>query len=458
MLMVNDVGVDTRVEPSSAHGEWSRRLVDLNRDELAQHAQYVEKSASELGVWERGGYIPLQPFLVSTAARRHLQRVHSGLKQLQVGYASDVAQGDARRLADAVGWSPAESWFLGAKRPLADALGASRSDVFVAGGRPRFLEINIGTCLNGNISSSVLGEVFPSTPVGSQIGQDHPVEGSSYLAELIRWVRRDRSGGPVNVALLGFRDDASEASLRWADEQAERFAAVGIWCQFVPVDEAEIVDDTLCWRNKRYDAAIRYFMASARVAEHRDFFHALEHATRTTLYGSYVSQLFASKTLLADLYQNDRNTAKQRRLLSYLPWTARLVERYARKEGMRIDPIAWAAGHRSTAVLKPGNQFGSRGVVVGALTSDAEWREALADGVRAGDHVVQELVEPDTWSCMYWHIESESLVRVESPVLLGQFDVNGADGGCHVQQPIKGSEVDLLTRDRDVSLGCVMSA
>jgi hypothetical protein len=453
----NGAVVDPRVELSPTHFEWSRRLFGLPPEELEEHARYIEKSASELGVWERGGYVPLQPFIVSNAASKLLHNVYSGIKQLQVEHAVISAKGDLHRLADVVGWRHDERWFLGAKRPLAAALGAGRADIFISGGRPKFLEVNIGTCLNGNISSAVLPKVFLSSLFGAEMSRLHAMQECSYIDEMIQWVQRYQSGERSNVALLGFPDETTEGSLKWADEQIARFASHGISSEFVPVGEAEVADNALYWRNKRYGAAIRYFMVSAKVAEHLDFFRALEYATDTILFGSYVSQLFTSKSLLADLYQDERTTAEQRRLLSYLPWTARLREGFARKAGERVDPIDWAVQHRADTVLKPGNQFGSRGVVVGRLMSDSDWCSALDTAVRDGSYVVQELVLPDTWESMYWHIDSESLVRVESPVLLGQFGVDGADGGCHVQQPIKGSEVDLLSRDREVSLGCVMS-
>jgi hypothetical protein len=109
-------------------------------------------------------------------------------------------------------------------------------------------------------------------------------------------------------------------------------------------------------------------------------------------------------------------------------------------------------------VFKPNNLFGSRGLVVGHLTSEPDWRAALDTAVGSGDHIVQQLVRPDSWASAYWHIDSETLVNVEAPVLVGPFCVDGTDGGWHTQQPIKGTEDDLLNRSHDMSLGCVMSA
>ncbi|MGW4210343.1 hypothetical protein ACWEIJ_20305 [Lentzea sp. NPDC004789] len=446
------------LELSSAHGEWMRRLGELPGERLREQVNHIVRSASELGIWERGGYVPLHPFIVSNAAEERFHDVGQRLKQLQIDHALSSADGDLHRLADAAEWPEDERWFLGTGRPLADALGAARSDVFVSGGRPYFLEINIGTCLNGAVSSSALSDALVGSPVGVEMAGTHDLRSSSYLDELVRWVRERCPGESPEVALLAFADQGDEGALTWADEHATRFAAHGIPCEFVPVDEAEIIGNTLVWRGKRYGVAIRYFMVRPEVAAHLDFFRALEHATGTVLLGSYVAQLFASKGLLADLYQNDRLTTAQRDLLTHVPWIARLKNSHARKGDDVVDPVEWAANNRERAVLKPNNLSGSRGLVIGDLTPESGWLDAVHKAVGDGDYVVQELVRPDSWAAAYWHTESETLMTVESPVLLGPFGINGTDGGCYAQQPIKGTEADLIGRDRLVSVGCMMSA
>jgi hypothetical protein len=232
-------------------------------------------------------------------------------------------------------------------------------------------------------------------------------------------------------------------------------ASYGIACGFVPVEEADIVDGILAWRGERYDCAVRYFMVTSEVTDHLDFIIALEHAKRTKLLGAYVSQLFTSKGLLADLYQDDRLTLDQRRQLDYVPWTARLRDGPARRGEAMVNPVEWAAENRERAVLKPSNLFGSRGVVVGSFVSESGWRSALDAAVREGGYIVQEQVRPDAWPCVYWHLGSESLVSVNSPTLIGPYVVDGADGGGFTKQPIKGTESELLNRNRAVSLGCV---
>lgn len=453
---MGNAAADPEVGISLAHRDWSRRLTELRGDELREQVRHVMASAAELGVWERGGYVPLQPFIVGAAASNLVYGIGSQLRELQIGHALSRVGGDLNRLADIAEWRD-ECWFLRTGRPLADALGAARSDIFISGGRPNFLEINIGTCLTGATTSSVLSTALLESPVGVEMRRAHHIRASSYLDALSHWIQQRYSADSPNVALLAYPDQGDEGSLQWVAEHATRLAAHGIPCDFVPVGEGEIVNNALCWQGKRYGLAIRYFMVPPE-ADNLDFFRALEGATDTVLLGSYVAQLFASKNLLADLYQDDRLTASQRRVLDHVPWIARLTPGFARRGAGRVDPVEWAAANREHAVLKPGNLFGSRGLVVGRLASEPEWRGALEAAVREGGYVVQELVRPDTWPNVYWHIESETLVNVDTPVLLGPFVVDGADGGVYTQQPIKGTEDELRDPNREVSLGCVASA
>jgi hypothetical protein len=53
------------------------------------------------------------------------------------------------------------------------------------------------------------------------------------------------------------------------------FASHGLACDFVPIEEAGIVDGWLAWRGRRYQGAVRYFMVTPKVADQLDFIIAL---------------------------------------------------------------------------------------------------------------------------------------------------------------------------------------
>lgn len=89
-------------------------------------------------------------------------------------------------------------------------------------------------------------------------------------------------------------------------------------------------------------------------------------------------------------------TAEEREVISAcVPWTRRVSERTTARGGVRVDLIEHVRGRRESFVIKPNDDYGGRGVVVGARVSQSEWDDALADALGA-DCVVQEAVELHT--------------------------------------------------------------
>lgn len=446
------------IGPSPVHDEWARRLRALDADLLGDDVSRIRDRARHLGIWSAGGLVPLQPFVVSRAAAGLLHRLGRCLHRLVVEHALARAGGDLHRLADDVRWPESERWILDGNPPLGPALGSSRTDVLVSGGVPYALEANLGTCLNGSTSTPVLTETLLETRAGRAVTGAHEPMAGSFLAGLAAWLRAGRGSAADRVALVSSADSSDEGSLRWAEHQVRFLASQGITADFVPVEELDAGGGVLTWRGRRYTQAVRYFMLSGRLLRHREAVIALERARGTAFHGSFLSQLFTSKAILADLRQSERLPAEARRVVEHVPWTARLTEQHALRDGRRTDPIAWAADNRERAVLKPFNLFGSRGVVVGRFVGESRWRQEIEAAVASGDRVVQEFVRPDAWRSTYWSIEEDRLVTVDNPAFVGPYTVDGAHGGIFAQQPVADGWPGLPGPASGASLGTVIGA
>lgn len=91
-----------------------------------------------------------------------------------------------------------------------------------------------------------------------------------------------------------------------------------------------------------------------------------------------------------------RFTAEEREVISAcVPWTRRVSERVTTRGGERVDLIEHVRRRRESFVIKPNDDYGGRGVVVGPNVSQSEWDDALANALDA-DCVVQEAVELHT--------------------------------------------------------------
>lgn len=79
-----------------------------------------------------------------------------------------------------------------------------------------------------------------------------------------------------------------------------------------------------------------------------------------------------------------------------VPWTRRLSERTTTtRGGERVDLVEHVRRRRESFVIKPNDDYGGRGVVVGPNVPQSEWEDALASALDA-DCVVQEVVELHT--------------------------------------------------------------
>ncbi|PAZ12562.1 hypothetical protein CLM62_29565 [Streptomyces sp. SA15] len=455
-MHADESAVDLR--PGPAHREWARLLGALGSGEAARLAREIEYSCRELGIWQHTDLLPVQPFVVDAASGRGLDELNARLGRLLVSHALDIAAGDFGRLADHTGVSQDTRWFLPAAQPLGRVLGCSRADVLVQTGRPKFLEFNFGACLNGATSTPVLTRALFESGPGIEVRRAHGISTQSVFAARLAWLTDQLPEHGGRVALLGFARDGDEGSLRAFELEAAHHSAQGVPCDFVPFDEVDIDAGGLHWQGVTYSAAVKYFMASERVInDYADRLAALEQSD-VALFGSQLAALFTSKALMADLFQRGDLSPTQQRLLDFVPWTARLREGPARRGGAVVDAAEWATTHQESAVLKPCNAFGSRGVILGSATSTGDWEQLLREVVRSDDYVVQEAVAPDPWPLVYWDRQREELTDVTAPVLLGPFRVGERSGGCYTKQP-GVNEPARLMRSRDgLSFGCVVTA
>ena len=76
----------------------------------------------------------------------------------------------------------------------------------------------------------------------------------------------------------------------------------------------------------------------------------------------------------------------------HVPWTRRVSEVRTRRHGENVDLPAYIREHRESLVMKPNDEYGGKGVFLGAEMPEADWEAALAEALRSS-YVVQDRVE-----------------------------------------------------------------
>jgi uncharacterized circularly permuted ATP-grasp superfamily protein len=76
---------------------------------------------------------------------------------------------------------------------------------------------------------------------------------------------------------------------------------------------------------------------------------------------------------------------------SHIPWTARVEERHSQYRGQEIDLIPFILEHREDLVLKPNDEYGGKGIVLGWETDSSDWEQAIRTAL-SEPYIVQERV------------------------------------------------------------------
>jgi uncharacterized circularly permuted ATP-grasp superfamily protein len=94
-----------------------------------------------------------------------------------------------------------------------------------------------------------------------------------------------------------------------------------------------------------------------------------------------------------DRYARLYTSADRAAIRRHIPWTRKVREGSATYRGRRIPDLpAFVVEHRERMVLKPNDEYGGKGVVLGWTVEPHEWEQAL--GVALGQsYVVQEAIE-----------------------------------------------------------------
>jgi uncharacterized circularly permuted ATP-grasp superfamily protein len=79
-------------------------------------------------------------------------------------------------------------------------------------------------------------------------------------------------------------------------------------------------------------------------------------------------------------------------IAAHVPWTRVVEERKTTHEGKSVDLLPYIARERTRLVLKPNDEYGGVGIVLGWEIDDAGWERAIRVALET-PHIVQERVD-----------------------------------------------------------------
>ncbi len=145
---------------------------------------------------------------------------------------------------------------------------------------------------------------------------------------------------------------------------------------------------------------------------------------RAKLVDKKMSLALLSDPRYATLY----SSAQRRAIERHIPWTRKVRPGPTTRHGQHIvDLIGYLCSHRQQLVLKPNDEYGGRGVVLGWTIDDHEWDQAVSVA-QTRSYVVQEAVPAPRES---FPVALGSDVRfLDLTVDLDRYLYYGQVGGC----------------------------
>jgi len=373
---------------------------DLLTDEVAAETQaQLESQLRGRGLYfgDRPLCTVVRPRLMSPAQHRALQ---AGVARVAraFGRAHQAAMGDPA-LRTQFGLEPWEERLIAADPGFAEPSPTSRLDAFfLDDGTMRFTEYNAETPAGAGYNDA-LSTVFYGLPV------------------MRRFLRRfDVRPLPARHGVLRVLLDAYEqwggrrsrpavAILDWSDVPTysefvlfrDYFREQGVACTIADPREVEYrggrlragdFDITLIYKRVLLSELVgREGEDNAVLRAVRDGAVCMVNPIRCKLLHKKTSLAVLSDERNAGLFSDDDRSA----IAAHIPWTRRMEERRTVFRGAPVDLVPFVHRSRDCLVLKPSDDYGGAGIVLGWEVDDEAWEAAVQTALARG-YIVQERI------------------------------------------------------------------
>ncbi|QNE18976.1 circularly permuted type 2 ATP-grasp protein [Kribbella qitaiheensis] len=394
---------------------------------------------------------PLRPVLMDKVWLEELYALSDRMLQLLFDCCRRRAStaGELRKL---LGIPDGRVEFLDDSEPLAEHLLMSgRPDILLTDGVPKFVEFNVGSDVGSvwdseKVSARFL-ELFRTTGLVDQLPVEAPVSAVDRRYAAIR----ETLGLPPGARLtMVFRTDGEYPESHDPEKLVEllqpfvvRGRENGYDMDVQPVDWLTLSEDEhLVGRGRRVEAILRLFVCSEMppTVGLQAIKDALQAGT-AALFTSAASWLISNKLVFAWLWEDAADLPAEDAALvrAHLPRTRMLTRE------LQDSVLA----EREELVLKPADEFGGSGVVVGREATPEEWTALIEHGVAEGLHLVQDYSRPDRMTMDFVHLETGAHEGAEVPFSIGPYSFARQGAGCYVRIGSQG-EGEVLNLKRNV--------
>lgn len=373
----------------------------LDDNQAAELSGWLDQRQKARGVafGDRAVCTVLRPRFLSPAGWRNLAGAcESLLGALRVAGEAALADRNFRAGFHLADW---EEQLIDRAPRLPDLMPLARLDAFIDPdtGIARLTEIN-GETPAGTGYADFLGDLFLASPAMHRFARDWrvlPLPGLPHLLGTLldTWHAVRRTRAMPTIAIVDWADVPTESEFRIIRDFATALA----------IPFRITTPEALTWSGGvlRDDDGTALDLVYKRVLLHELVAESgVEHPLLQAVMAGAVVMVNgidgkplhkkASLAVLTDERHAELFSAEQRAVIDrHVPWTRVVEERHTTLDGHRIDLLPWIADQREQLVLKPNDDYGGAGIVLGWEVDDDTWQAAMRRALES-PYVVQRRI------------------------------------------------------------------
>lgn len=337
-----------------------------------------------------------RPHLLTAALHDHVAHVVTALTAAMHRLARQAI--DDGEMLDALGVTEAERSLIAVPPGYDDLSALSRLDTFVSSRGLHLVEYN-AECPTGVGYNQRLFRVFDRLPPMASFRDAHPLDCQDGAEDVLQTLLACwREWGGQGTPRIGIVDWAEVVTRGEFEIFAAWFRARGFDTVIIDPRALELREGRLYGEGSRIDLVYRRLL-TAEFIERIDECRVFETAYRSQaacFVNSFRTKLLHKK-LVFSLFTDPRwarlLTDEERSLAqAHVPWTARLRKGKVEVEGEIVDMAAWALANRADLVLKPNDDYGGKGLLLGSEATPRAWADGLDAALAGGDWVLQRSI------------------------------------------------------------------
>jgi hypothetical protein len=340
----------------------------------------------------------LRPRFMSARQYEYLQaRAALILRAFDSAYRAAVADSALRAQFGLTAW---EEELVHHDPGFRDGSPVSRLDAFFVGESDglKFTEYNAETPA-GAAYNDVLSEMFYALPVMAEFLRDYdvrplPARHNTMHALLDAYRQWSGSRDRPRIAILDWRDVPTKSEFVLFRDYFER---QGLECIIIDPAECEYRNGALLAGGWKVDLIYKRVLITELV-DRGGLDHPVIRAVRENavcMVNPFRCKMLHKKTSLAVL-SDERNArlysaTEREAIAAHIPWTRRVEERSTVHQGHAVDLLSYISANREKFVLKPNDEYGGKGILLGWETEQELWDSTIRSALEE-PYIVQERV------------------------------------------------------------------